>query len=87
MGGCRPAAALSDAVSFLEIKKTAITKFKSVVTEIKSIPNPLHILEQNLLPTAVIEFRGSAVGVTGDSLSGFQGAVIFQKNRDAGRPE
>jgi hypothetical protein len=25
MGGCRPAAALSDAVSFLEIKKTDIT--------------------------------------------------------------
>jgi hypothetical protein len=26
----------------------------------------------------VIEFRGPAVGVAGDSLSGFQGAVIFQ---------
>jgi hypothetical protein len=54
---------------------------------LKSIPNSLHILEQNLLATAVIEFRGPAIGVTGDSLSGFQGAVIFQKIRDAGRSE
>ena len=52
-----------------------------------SIPNPLHVLEQNLLAAAVIEFRGPAVGVAGDSLSGFKGAVIFQKIRDAGRPE
>ena len=52
-----------------------------------SVPNPLHILEQNLLTAAVIEFRGPAVGVAGDSLSGFKGAVIFQKIRDAGRPE
>ena len=51
------------------------------------IPNPLHVLEQNLLSAAVIEFRGPAVGVAGDSLSGFKSAVIFQKIRDAGRPE
>ena len=49
--------------------------------------NPLHVLEQNLLAAAVIEFRGPAVGVAGDPLSGFQGAVIFQKIRDTGRPE
>ena len=55
--------------------------------EIRLVSNPLHILEQNLLAAAVIEFRGAAVGVTGDSLSGFQCAVIFQKIRDAGRPE
>ena len=35
----------------------------------------------------VIEFCGPAVGVAGDSLSGFKSAVIFQKIRDAGRPE
>jgi hypothetical protein len=52
-----------------------------------SVPNPLHILEQNLLAASVIKFRGSAVGVTGNALSGFQGAVIFQKIRDAGGPE
>jgi|SRR5271165_1570374 len=52
-----------------------------------SIPNPFHIFEQNLLTAVVIEFRGSAVGVAGDSLSGFKGAVIFQKVRDAGRPK
>ena len=52
-----------------------------------SIPNPLHVLEQNLLPAAIIEFRGPAVGVAGDSLSGFKSAVIFQKIRDAGRPK
>ena len=51
------------------------------------IPNPFHVLQENLLPAAVIEFRRSAVGVAGDSLSGFQGAVIFQKIRDPGRPE
>jgi hypothetical protein len=47
----------------------------------------LHILQQNLLAAAIIEFRGSAVGVAGDSLSGFKGAVIFQKICDTGRPE
>jgi hypothetical protein len=52
-----------------------------------SIPNPLHIFEQNLLASAVIEFCGPAVGVAGNPLSGFKGAVIFQKIRDAGRPE
>ena len=50
----------------------------------RSIANPLHVLEQNLLATAVIEFRGSAVGVAGDSLSGFKGAVIFKKIGDTG---
>jgi hypothetical protein len=51
------------------------------------ISNPLHILEENLLATTIIEFRRAAVGVAGDSLSGFKSAVIFQKIRDAGRPE
>ena len=51
------------------------------------IPNPFHILQENLLTAAVIEFCGPAVGMAGDSLSGFQGAVIFQKIRDAGRPK
>jgi hypothetical protein len=51
------------------------------------IPDSLHILEQNLLAAAVIQLCGPAIGVAGDSLSGFQGAVIFQKIRDAGRPE
>jgi hypothetical protein len=36
---------------------------------------------------AVIEFRGPAVGVAGNSLSGFKSAVIFQKIRDACRSE
>jgi hypothetical protein len=49
------------------------------------MPNPLHVLEQNFLASAVIEFRRSAVSVAGDSLSGFKGTVIFQKIRDAGR--
>ena len=51
------------------------------------IPNPLQVFEQNLLTAAVIEFRGPAVGMAGDPLSGFKRAVIFQKIRDAGRPE
>jgi hypothetical protein len=41
----------------------------------------------NLLTAAVVKFCGSAVGVAGDPLRGFEGAVIFQKIRDAGRPE
>ena len=47
----------------------------------------LHIFEQYLLAAAVIKLRGPTVGVTGYSLSGFQGAIIFQKIRDAGRAE
>ena len=53
----------------------------------ESVPNPLHIFEENLLPAAVIEFRCPAVGMAGDALSGFKSAVIFQKIRDAGCPE
>jgi hypothetical protein len=52
-----------------------------------SISNPLHVLEQNLLSAAVIEFRGPAVDVACDPLSSFKGAVILQKIRDPGRPE
>ena len=52
-----------------------------------SIPNPFHVFEENLLSAAVIEFRGPAVGVAGDTLCGFKCAVIFQKIRDAGRSE
>jgi hypothetical protein len=35
------------------------------------IPNPFHILERNLLAAAIIKFRGPAIGVTRDPLSGF----------------
>ena len=51
------------------------------------IPNPLHILEQNLLAAAVVDVRDSAVGVAGNALSGFKGALIFQKILDTGRPK
>jgi hypothetical protein len=50
-----------------------------------SVPNPLHVLEQNLLAAAVIEFRGPAIDVAGNPLSGLKRAVIFQKIRDACR--
>ena len=59
-----------------------ITSFRN-----KSVPNPLHVLEQNLLAASVIEFCRPAVGVASDSLSGFQSAVVFEKIRDAGRAE
>ena len=39
--------------------------------------NPLHVLLEYL--------RGAAVSVVGDSLIGFQGAVIFKKICDVGR--
>jgi hypothetical protein len=57
------------------------------ISRVDSIPNPLHVFEQNLLTAAVVKFCGSAVGVAGDPLRGFKGAVIFQKVSDAGRPE
>ena len=41
------------------------------------IPNPLHILEQNLLAAAVIELRCQAVRVAGDSLSHFESTRHF----------
>ena len=53
----------------------------------RSIPNSLHVVQENLLTAAVIEFRSPAVGMAGDPLSGFKGAIIFQKIRDPGRPE
>jgi hypothetical protein len=51
------------------------------------IPNPFHILEQNLLAAAIIKFRGPSIGVTRDPLSGFKRAVVLQKIGDPGRPE
>jgi hypothetical protein len=33
------------------------------------VPDPFHVFEENLLAAAVIEFRGPAVGVAGDSLA------------------
>jgi hypothetical protein len=47
-------------------------------THASLIPNPFHIFEQDFLAAAVIQFRGPAVCVTGYSLIGFQGAVVFQ---------
>jgi hypothetical protein len=35
----------------------------------------------------VIKFRGPAIRMAGNPLRGFKSAVIFQKIRDAGRPE
>jgi hypothetical protein len=51
------------------------------------IPNPLHVLQKDLLAAAVIQFRGPAIGVASDSLGRFKGAVIFQEIRNPGRPE
>ena len=62
----------------------AVNRLMQLVT---SISDSFHILQEHLLPAAVIQFRGPTIGVTGDSLSGFKSAVIFQKIRDAGRPK
>jgi hypothetical protein len=51
------------------------------------VANPFHVFQEHFLPAAVIEFRRPAVGVPGDPLGGFKSAVIFQKIRNAGRPE
>jgi hypothetical protein len=45
------------------------------------ISNPFHILQKHLLSAAIVELSCPAVGVAGDSLSGFKSAVIFQKIR------
>src|SRR5262245_28976017 len=52
-----------------------------------SISNSLHIFEQNLLPTTIIEFSGPAVGMAGDALSGLESPVVLEEIGDAGRPE
>jgi len=41
------------------------------------IPNSLHVFQQHLLAAAVIKLGSPAVGVAGDALGCFQGAVIF----------
>jgi hypothetical protein len=64
-------------------KAKDVTSCAFIVLDTRS--NPLHVLEKHLLAAAVIKLCGPAVGVAGDSLSGFKGAVIFQKIRDAGR--
>jgi len=69
------------------IKRAASRIHNGELSRIDSISNSLHFFEQNLLTATVIKFRSSAVSVTADSLSGFKGAVIFQKIRDAGRPK
>jgi hypothetical protein len=76
----------------MAVEKAGLYNTKRMHFNIESSPNvelgiSLHVLEQNLLAAAVIKFRGAAVGMAGDPLSGFKSAVIFQKIRDAGRPE
>jgi hypothetical protein len=77
----RPTMRLSEFLSNFQFT-TSISNLERIL-----IPNPLHIFEKYLLPAAVKELGRSAVSVPGNSLSGFKSAVIFQKVRDAGRPE
>jgi hypothetical protein len=41
------------------------------------IPNPLHVFEEHLLPTPIIELGGPAIGVTSDPLGHLQSAIVF----------
>src|SRR5690349_24083228 len=66
-----------------EIVLSADLAHKLVAVNIES----LRVFEQNLLTAAVMEFSGPAVGVAGDALGGFKGAVNFQKICDAGGSE
>jgi hypothetical protein len=52
-----------------------------------SVPDALHVLQENFLSTAVIEFRGAAVGVAGNPLGYLQSPTVLQVVRDAGRSE
>jgi hypothetical protein len=49
------------------------------------LSDALHF-EKHFLAAAVVEFRGAAAGVAGNSLSGFKGSVISQKLRAPGCP-
>jgi len=53
--------------------------------EWRLVANSLHVLQQNLLTAAVIEFRCPAICMTGDALSSFKGTVVLEKIRDTGR--
>jgi hypothetical protein len=44
------------------------------------VPNSLHVLEENLLTAAIIQLCRPAVGVAGNTLSGFKSAVTFQQS-------
>ena len=47
------------------------------VRESQLIPNPLHVLEQELLPTPIIELGGATIGVTGYPLGHLQSTIVF----------
>jgi hypothetical protein len=51
-----------------------------VVFRLSSIPNSFHVFEQHFLAAPVIDFRGPAVGVSGDSLSRFECPRHFPEN-------
>ena len=73
---------------YLLIRFSTNRVVRSLVFDHKDlIPNPLHVLQKDLLAAAVIKFRGPAVGMAGNPLSGFKGTVIFQKIREAGCSE
>jgi hypothetical protein len=57
------------------------------VRSLRSVSNPFHVFEENLLTAAVIKLCRPAVGVASNPLSGFKSAVVLEKIRDAGRPE
>ena len=57
------------------------------ITNVSALePNSLVVLGKPLF-RSVIELCRPTVSVAGDALSGFKGAVIFQKIRDSRRPE
>jgi hypothetical protein len=49
-----------------------------------SIPNPLHVFEQNLLAAAVIKLSRPAIGMSGDSLGDLKIPSIVEKIRYVG---
>src|ERR1700694_2353214 len=54
---------------------------------LKSVSNPLHIFDQDLLPTSIIELRCPAVGVAGDPLGDLQRSSVLQEIRDPCGPK
>jgi hypothetical protein len=49
---------------------SVVTLYVSLLYIVFLIPNPFHVLQENLLTAAVVEFRSPAVVVPGDSLRG-----------------
>ena len=50
------------------LRMATLTGFEPVLRNRSLIPNPLHVLDEQLLSATVVKFCGAAVSVPGDAL-------------------